>query len=319
MRESKIRLSDKRYLYKNYIKDNDNKSFSYEFFTNSMINENINLEQYGSPDIKKKYKNNSQMPPKLNGKNNFILHDFRQTFNEDDNKSTIVPYKMCDNNITCIQLCCRLGDRLIDEKCVAENGKYLFPNVYEFITNNTLVQNEDKGSNKTLFKLIVHDPCQKTGHFVLNSDNYPDDEYIFLANGSLYQPHHDKFIQSTSYCLAIVHREEFDVIICINTKNEIKESISAIMNETINEMINKNINEWLIKQPIIIIFDILSLLFPLMTFVVYSVLPELQNIHSYILRRYVGSMFVGGTCYFVIQYIQLQDIGNYACFTLGTI
>lgn len=48
MRENKIRLSDERYLIttkvKNYIKDNDNKSFSHEF-TNPMINENINLEQ----------------------------------------------------------------------------------------------------------------------------------------------------------------------------------------------------------------------------------------------------------------------------------
>lgn len=169
-----MRLSDKQYLYKNYIKDNDSKSFlRYEFFTNSMINENIDSEQYGL-DMIKKGENDNQMPVKLNDKKNFTLYDFRQTFNEDNNKSTIVPHKICDNNITCIQLCCRLSDRLIDGKCGAESGKYLFPNVYKFI-NNTLLQNENKRLNE--FQLIV---------YVLNSDNYPDDEYIFLTNGSLY-------------------------------------------------------------------------------------------------------------------------------------
>ncbi|EFN65584.1 hypothetical protein EAG_00481, partial [Camponotus floridanus] len=114
-------------------------------------------------------------------------------------------------------------------------------------------------------------------------------EYIFLTNGSLYQPHHDKLICSTSYCLAIVHRYKFDVIICIDIKNEtIKESISKVMNGSINEMINENVDKWLINHVIILfILNVLSLLILLMTFVVYSVLPELQNIHM--LRRY-GSM-----------------------------
>ncbi|CAL1687354.1 unnamed protein product [Lasius platythorax] len=101
----------------------------------------------------------------------------------------------------------------------------------------------------------------------------------------------------------------------------IKESINEIMNEStesIDETINESPDEWLIKQAVIfIILNIVSLLFLLMTFMVYSILPELRNIHGYMLRRYVGSLFVGGIFYLVIQLIEIPNIGNYACFVIA--
>ncbi|XP_072748811.1 G-protein coupled receptor Mth2-like isoform X2 [Anoplolepis gracilipes] len=318
MKDHDVKVRLKRHtLHQNYVKNNDGVLFSrHEVFTNSTINEDDSEQHELFMDFIKNHEDDNQMPIKLK---NSTLYDLHQTFNSDDNKkkSTIVSYKMCHNNVTCIQLCCGLGDRLIDEKCVAEKDKYFFPNVYEYITNATSQQNENKRADE-LFQLVVHDPCQKTGHFVLNSNNYPDHDYILLANGSLYQPYHDKFTRSTSYCLAVVHRDTFDVIICNDTMNE---TINEAMNEStwsINEMTNESLEEWLIKQAVIfIIFNIVSLLFLLTTFVVYSILPELWTIHSYMLRRYVGSMFIGGTCYLVIQLIEIPDIGNSACFVLA--
>lgn len=237
----------------------------------------------------------------IESRGNLTLYKFHKKTDKNDKKNNIFPYEICDN-IICIPLCCPLGDRLIEEKCITGKGNYPFPDVYSYITSDSL-QKEDKKLDK-LFKLVVYDPCQQTGRFLLNPDDpeHPNDEYMFLTNGSLYQPHHVDFIPSTSYCLAVVHLDKFEVTVCFET-----------MNETFDNEIS-NVN-----HPLgIPVGLIVSLPFLLATFVVYSILPELMSMHGYTLRGYVASLFVAYTILVVLQLTQQNAIAYSVCITLGT-
>lgn len=100
----------------------------------------------------------------------------------------------------------------------------VFPNVYSY--SNDSIQNENKKIND-LF-LIVPNPCQETVRFLLYPGYYRKYyKYMFFANSSLYLPFFDIFVESTSYCLAVVDYNQFDAIICL---------------ETVNEAINKKMN-----------------------------------------------------------------------------
>ncbi|XP_029674825.1 uncharacterized protein LOC115242573 [Formica exsecta] len=130
---------------------------------------------------------------------------------------------MCDNNI-CIRLCCPFGNRLVNGKCIAQQGKFIFlQNINRYINNS--LQNESKQVDE-LFLLIAHDPCQKTGHYLLSSD-----QNTFLVNGSLYLPYNNTIVESTSYCLAVVDYDRFVINVCFDLMEE-------IMNKNINY--NKN-------------------------------------------------------------------------------
>lgn len=226
-------------------------------------------------------------------KSDSTSYEFHEKSSRNDTKNNILPHEMCNNN-TCIQLCCPLGNRLVKEKCVPGEGNYSFPDVYSYTTSD--LQNENKKVDE-LFQLVVHDPCRETERFLLDPDEYPDDEYMFLTNGSLYQPRHEDFLEPTSYCLAVV-QDKFEVTVCF-------ESISDEIIET---------NQLTIKPVCLIV----SLPFLLATFVVYSILPELGTMHGYTLRGYIGSLFVAYTVLVVLKLIHPNAIDYSVCITLGT-
>ncbi|RLU16797.1 hypothetical protein DMN91_010865 [Ooceraea biroi] len=228
---------------------------------------------------------------------NSISYGLLDNFSKNENNSNVVSYETTCSNSTCIQLCCPLGKRLIKERCIAgKSDNYSFPGLYEYTTSN-LLQDEDTTLDQ-VFSLIVYDPCQGNERYLLNPDDYPDDEYIFFINGSLYQPHYNEFIESTSYCLAVVHRDKYEVAVCF-----------ANMTETSEEQSSDGIP---------IPFGlIVSLPFLLATFVVYSVLPELRNMHGYTLRGYVSSLFVAYMILAVLQLTPSDKISKSVCIALA--
>ncbi|XP_011866131.1 PREDICTED: probable G-protein coupled receptor Mth-like 10 isoform X2 [Vollenhovia emeryi] len=202
---------------------------------------------------------------KTDRENNSMSYELHRNFNTDDYNDTrvnITSYEACDNE-TCIQLCCPYGDRLTSEKkCIAGRGNYYFPAVYR----------NDSGSKRLneLFQLTVRDPCvlQGSAHRVLNPK-----EYLFFVNGSLYQDS-DKIVSSTSYCLGVLDRDIYDAVVCL---------------------------EQIGFPTYISVCLLVSLPFLLLTFVVYSILPEVQNIHSCTLRVHVASLFISNLLIFCIQ------------------
>ncbi|XP_011267009.1 G-protein coupled receptor Mth2-like [Camponotus floridanus] len=220
-------------FWTNFISDNEEKDYStVQLDANTMMmkkrNYNDEEDRYNFHENFTKNNDDMQYMYSVNFTNNrehddLIQYKFRahaEKNHENDNQmlaDNIVPYKMCDN-ITCIRLCCPFGNYLVNGKCIAEQGKFIFlENIYGYVNNS--LNNENKGE---LFLLVVHDPCPKTGHYLLNS--YYN---TFLPNGSLYLPYYNTIIESTSYCFATVDNDIFAVNVCL-------ESIKKIMNKTIN-------------------------------------------------------------------------------------
>ncbi|XP_072744283.1 G-protein coupled receptor Mth2-like [Anoplolepis gracilipes] len=234
---------------------------------------------------------------RIEGKNDSVSYEtFNKTSNEIDNKYNVVPYEMCAN-ITCIPLCCPLGNRLDDEddKCMPENIKYSFPNIY---TNDSL-QSEKKVDE--LFQLTVYDPCQ-TYHsrFLLPYGNQYD--YMIFANGSLYLSYYKRFVKLSSYCLAVIEEDKLEVTICSNSSDEITgddtKSIESI-------------------KIIYVSFHIVSILFLMSIFLIYSILPELRNVHSFILRNYSSALSVAYIFDIVNILITADTVQYSVCLTVA--
>jgi len=224
---------------------------------------------------------------KIHEENNQISMESRANFteviNEDNSTKTllnIVSYEAYGNE-TCIQLCCPFGDRLTSKReCVAGQNNYSFPDVY---------QNNSKSSKKLneLFQLTIRNPCvlRENAHRILSPD-----KYLLLINGSLYRNDSNELVPSMSYCLVILDRNIYDAIICL-------------------------------KQPSFSIFKSVCFLtsspFLLLTFVVYSILPEVQNVHSCTLRVYIASLLTTNIIMFFVQEIPELSEWKY-CIPLGT-
>ncbi|KAL0124914.1 hypothetical protein PUN28_006639 [Cardiocondyla obscurior] len=203
---------------------------------------------------------------KIGRENNSISYKIDRNFNTDDYNDAIVivSNEACENE-TCIQLCCPFGDRLtLEKKCIAGEKNYSFPDIRQ---NNSEIKKLDE-----VFQLTVRDPCvvQRSAHRVLNPG-----EYAFLVNGSLYEDPH-QLIPSTSYCLGVSDRNIYDAIVCMN-----QIGFPTYMSVCL----------------------LVSLPFLLLTFVVYSILPEVQNVHSYTLRVHVASLFTTNVVIFCVQEI----------------
>ncbi|XP_072748802.1 uncharacterized protein [Anoplolepis gracilipes] len=164
---------------------------------------------------------------KIKGKSESMSDDSSKNFNGPINKSSIkaVANKMCDN-ITCIQLCCPFGSRLINGECIAEQSDFIFLSMNGYI--NDSLQNKNKRVDEP-FLLVVHDPCQETGNYLFNTY-----EIKFLINGSLYLHDYNTTVERTAYCLALVEQNIFAAKVCVEITRE-------IMNKFINP--NQNANQ----------------------------------------------------------------------------
>ncbi|KAL6420623.1 hypothetical protein ACFW04_014648 [Cataglyphis niger] len=281
------------------------------FTNNDRENDDEIQYEYGTPSIQDDYVDDKQIliEPRMNstndnhkmnfalyeiykplmnveGKNDSTLHEFYENSSKNNNMSNIISYEMC-YNITCIQLCCPLGDRLDDNyKCVSEKkNKYSLPYVYEY-TNDSL-QNINKTVNE-LFYLVIYDPCLDKDSLLLPDDNQYD--YMFFANGSLYLSYFEIFAKSTSYCLAVVNEGvNYEVIICSETYDD----ISFIMTTDNGTSLIEDDDAYDFNDNIIDISNnIISISFLVPIFLVYSILPELRSVHGFMLCNYSGAMSV---------------------------
>ncbi|KAG5321077.1 MTH2 protein, partial [Pseudoatta argentina] len=304
--------NDEQYEFRaNSTNDNheDNDSVQYAFHAQRSVKNheggNQMLIELGANSTKADDENNSTLYngnlTQVEDTSNLTLYEFSEKFYQDE--KNIVPYQMCEN-ITCIPLCCPLGKRLkitqindiIKEECVVGQSNYPFPDVYEYVIDDSKRIPIGKKLDQ-MFPLTIHDPCQYQ-RYVLEPEIRQIDDYLFLSNGSLYQPYINESI-ITSYCLAVWKNDKkVDVTVCFDSKAE------DVPEE---------------KKKIPVVGLIVSLPFLLATFVVYSILPELWNMHGYTLRGYVGSLFVAYTFLVTIQLIHQAIISYSACITFAFI
>lgn len=298
-----------------------NKDVRYEFHANSTSNvhEDDDLVQHEfHAHLSKDHEGGSQMPTRLRAnstkvddksnstshephgnlmqvedRSNLILYELLGKSYQDNNTKNVIPYEMCENS-TCIPLCCSLDSRLIKEKCIAGNTDYPFPDVYEYATNDSFERGPIGKRLNQIFQLTAHDPC-RGNHFVLDPHFNSNDEYMFLINGSLYLPRTDQFVKS--YCLAVLQKDKYEVAVCFDLDEE--------------EIVPEE------EGPFLPVGLIISMPFLLATFVVYSILPELRNMHGYTLRGYVGSLFVAYLFLATVQLSEQNIISDVLCIVLG--
>ncbi|KAL0103546.1 hypothetical protein PUN28_017664 [Cardiocondyla obscurior] len=225
---------------------------------------------------------------------NLTLYELSERFYHDD-KKIVVPYETCKNS-TCILLCCPPGDRFINDKCRPGNNHIPLPEVY---TMNDTTERTGKTLDQ-VFLLAVYNPC-KFDRYLLDPDLSLSDQYMFLDNGSLYRPYateSEMFVKS--YCLVILeNKNKYDIAVCF------KEDLPINLEENA-----------VVYYPVGVLISMPCLL---ATFVVYSVLPELRNMHGYTLRGYVGSLFVAYTFLAVIQLDRSTAISHTVCITFAFI
>ena len=294
--------------YENSVKNKN--QMQYESYINSTKNncKNDSVLYESREHIIKNHEDNNQTSMEFCTNsteiNNFTLPEINENFTKTEDKNNSISYKHddsnrtiktifvkneeCTDNITCIQLCCQNGYNLtVKGRCVEQTmrgeNKYTLPNIYA-LPNKQKNDSEDEISDE-LF-LTVRDPCIAEGYgrqFVFANT------YLFLTNGSLYTVT-GEFISPKSYCFAILFRNVYDVIICNNQT----------------------------KLPVYVsVCHLLSLPFLLLTFIVYSILPELRNVHGYTLRAHVGSLFITyAIIYFGQQVSGLAEMKY--CVALGT-
>lgn len=282
----------------------DNDLTQYEFHTHSTNGESGNQTptELRVNSVKADDRSNSTSHEsrenlmQVEGNGNLTLYELLEKVYQDDSKKNIVPYEMCENS-TCIPICCPLGS-LFREKCVAGNTNYPFPDVYEYTVNDPPERRPVGKKLDQIFQLTVHDPslCKINGRFLLIPETEPDDEYVFLVNGSLYLPRKKAFIES--YCLAAL-QDKYEITVCFESEDEILPEVEPGS----------------LGYPVGLI---ISLPFLLATFVVYSIVPELWNMHGYTLRGYVGSLFIAYLFLAVLQLADQSVISNTACILLGT-
>ncbi|XP_011698574.1 PREDICTED: G-protein coupled receptor Mth2-like [Wasmannia auropunctata] len=207
---------------------------------------------------KKKFMEPRVISGKVSSEDDSTLQEFHNSFayklhSDKDNDTIIIFSSDACGDDTCIQLCCPFGERLTSgRKCVPGQDNYAFPGVQNNSENKKLDE---------LFRLTVRDPCvqQRRAHRILDPD-----EYAFFANGSLYL-NPNELIPSTSYCLAVRERDTYDAVAC---------------------MISMEFPVYM-SVYFVVTFPLLVL-----TFVIYTILPQLRNMQSYILRVQVASLFI---------------------------
>ncbi|XP_044585426.1 G-protein coupled receptor Mth2-like isoform X2 [Cotesia glomerata] len=128
------------------------------------------------------------------------------------------------------------------------------------------------------FNSFVRDPCNGGPRFRLDPEKKKEDEFIFLINASIYLKHYREVINNTNYCFGYIAGSHFSVIMCLKEQTE---------NNNDNNDYEDN-NNTLIKA----IGMIASVPFFLATLAVYMIIPQLRNLHGWVLINYITCLFI---------------------------
>ncbi|KAI4482567.1 hypothetical protein M0804_008420 [Polistes exclamans] len=225
------------------------------------------------------------------------------TYNEEliPRKNTEEDYnKYCVQGRNCISFCCPPGYYLISKnKCEKiENGTVPLPRVYTMDLLPMNVTTNDKN-----FRFLYWNPCKEDQKYPLNPIHYPEERFFLLRNGSFYLPFVDtgkKILNPRQYCLAVTKffPNEYLVYFC-------KKEITDLDTESI-------FFGFLMSLGMII-----SIPFFIITWLVYTIIKELRNLHGFILRAYIASLTVSYAILSTIQIVPDQRISNKCCVFLA--
>lgn len=177
----------------------------------------------------------------------------------------------------CIAFCPRLNTTQNGTNRVAEDfaRHSAIPRVYT--TNMTLVDEETAQSPDQRFRIFVWNSCQGKAAYFLEPTTYDSDEFYLLENGSLFLPRTNnpvaRFLDFREYCL---RKRGNDTIytprVCAPEQSYLVTTDPFALVKYIGALV--------------------SVPFLIVTVVVYSVVPELRDIHGATLRCYLSCLVV---------------------------
>ncbi|XP_015171585.1 PREDICTED: G-protein coupled receptor Mth2-like isoform X2 [Polistes dominula] len=190
-----------------------------------------------------------------------------------------------NHRLPLLSLCCKWNYSLINKTCVLINESPKFPPVYDANSFKLIDLKVDHNN----FHFIFDNPCEVDKRCLV------EEQFKMLNNGSIYienQP----IINQDQYCLVNLNNSVYDVIQCCEFSDDVE-----------IEKDNLKLNT------VLIIGLIISLPCYLITFSIYSIIPELNNLHGCTLRSYVCSLFFSYLFLVIIQ-ISDKDINQTACY-----
>ncbi|KAK2589177.1 hypothetical protein KPH14_001993 [Odynerus spinipes] len=196
----------------------------------------------------------------------------------------------------CIPLCCTWGYRMENSTCVKFNASSYFPPVYDAATFAPTDLNVDE----TNFRFFLSDPCNGSTKYKLTPQEYDDDHFLLLHNGSLYLSAIERIIEIRDYCFGVIDQDQYDVIMCFGEETSAQEKDSK--------------NEIKMFFPIGLIISVPCLM---VTFFVYTIIPELKNMHGRTLRGYVGSLVVAYLVLAILQTTSQENISDSLCIVVA--
>ncbi|KZC04727.1 G-protein coupled receptor Mth2 [Dufourea novaeangliae] len=195
----------------------------------------------------------------------------------------------------CSAIGCPLESRMIKNSCLTleTNVTIRFPPLYRSNSFDLL----DASPTPKSFRLAVRDPCDGGPRYRLVPETYDEDAFLLLDNGAVYRPNGNVILPPSEYCLGRVDVDKYDVVLCFEA-------------DDYDETGESNGTNIIVSFPIGLI---VSVPFLLATFIVYSLIPELKNMHGRTLRCYVGSLLIAYTVLAIVQILPQYSISDPLC------
>nr|CAD7406902.1 unnamed protein product [Timema cristinae] len=193
----------------------------------------------------------------------------------------------------CVRKCCLENALIESESCVFSDHPSLYPfspNVYNKDTERVNVSEDH-------FVVMYGDPCGDEGKYPLEPEEFPDDRYFLLEDGSLFLPNLDNnTLDSSQFCIELINSTgKIIPLMCFPVLASNEEDAVILMYPI----------GMLLSEP-----------FLLVTVLVYALIPELRNLHGKSLMCHVSSLL---TAYLFLSAMQLNlsGIGNISCLVSG--
>uniref|UniRef100_A0A6M2E015 Putative g protein-coupled receptor n=1 Tax=Xenopsylla cheopis TaxID=163159 RepID=A0A6M2E015_XENCH len=201
---------------------------------------------------------------------------------------------------TCVRKCCAIGSGLVDRKCVEDQSIPKFaPNLY-YHRNGDL---KYLGWKSAKYAIVVGNTCANGSRYIL--EIHPSDINYLYINGSLLLPNFNgkpTFFDHKSYCIDFARSSNettwtSNTLLCMHTEEQFQNDLTF---------------------KIFPVGLVISIIFLILTFLVYLVLPELHTIHGKVLMHYVGALAVA---YSLLAFIQIstKSISDGECVSYGMI
>ncbi|KAL2744121.1 G-protein coupled receptor Mth2-like isoform X2 [Vespula maculifrons] len=206
--------------------------------------------------------------------------------------------RYCVPEGNCLSFCCPPGFYIFAKnKCKRiENTSIPLPQVYAMDLSPMNITTNDKN-----FRFLYWDPCNGGQKSALNPVIYPEEQFFLLQNGSFYLPFSEKgnqILNPRQYCLAVIKYISNGYLVLFCEKEDIKEKS-------------------IIRGFLISLGMIISVPFLLATWLVYTLIKELRNLHGFVLRAYIGSLTVSYIILSTVQIVPQQWISNVCCIFLA--